>query len=121
MKPIPGRISLLISVSSGFAQMGMLVIPQGQIVRSGLGTSSFSSKIGGMSSGSSEPGIFGGCCCSLGGVVCLCEPADGGPAFWGLLGGLMNYRAKNVRKVPEELAIISYFFHGSISALPGNH
>lgn len=92
MKPIPGRISLLSSESSGLAQMGMLAIPQGQIVGSDFGTSSCSSKIGGMdSSGSSDPGIFGGSCCSLGGVR---EPPGCCPAFWGLLGGLINYDAK---------------------------
>lgn len=102
MKPIPGRISLLSSASSAFAQMGMLAIPQGQIVGSGFGTPSCSSKIGGMGSGSSDPGIFGGSCCSLGGVVCLCEAPGCCPAFWGLLGGLMNYHAKTVSRVPEE-------------------
>lgn len=104
MKPIPGRISLLSSASSAFAQMGILAIPQGQIVGSGFGTSSCSSRIGGMGSGSSDPGIFGGSCCNLGGVVCLCEAPGCCPAFWGLLGGLINYHAKTVSRVPEELA-----------------
>lgn len=94
MKPIPGRMSLLSSESSGFAQMGMLAIPQGQILRSDFGRSSCSSKIGGMSgSGSSVPGIFGGCCSSLGGVpVCLCESPGCCPPFWGVLGGVMIYQ-----------------------------
>lgn len=89
IKPIPGRMSLLSSESSGFAQMGMLAIPQGQILGSGCGTSSCSSKIGAVS-GSSDPGIFGVSSCILGGFFWLCELPDCCPAFWGFFWGLLG-------------------------------
>lgn len=111
MKPIPGRMSLLSSESSGFAQMGMLAIPQGQILGSDVGTSSCSSKTGGMSgSGSSDPGIFGGSCCSLGGVVCLCEPPDCCPAFWGSLGEWIIYHASLLAESRKNCQSILYYF-----------
>lgn len=94
MNPIPGRISLLSSESSGFAQIGILAIPQGQILRLGCGTSSCSSKIRLVSwFGSSDSGIFGGSSCILGGVICLCEPPDCCSASWGLLGDVIIYHA----------------------------
>ena len=94
MNPIPGRISLLSSESSGFAQIGILAIPQGQILILGCGTSSCSSKIGLVSwFGSSDSGIFGGSSCILGGVICLCEPPDCCSASWGLSGDVIIYHA----------------------------
>ena len=75
MNPIPGRMSWLTSAFSHLAQMGMLAIPQGQILESGCGTSNCSSKIGGVSGfGSCGPGICGGSSCILGGGVSPCEP-----------------------------------------------
>lgn len=94
MKPIPGKMSLLSSASSHFAQMGMLAIPQGQILVLDCGTSNCSSKIGAVSGvGSSDPGIFGGSCCILGGVVPSCEPPCCCPASWCFLGDGLFYHA----------------------------
>lgn len=91
--------------------MGMLAIPQGQIVRSDFGRSSCSSKIGGMAgSGSSVPGIFGGCCSSLGGFVCLWEAPGCGPAFWGALGEVIICHASLLAEFRKNCQSIPYDF-----------